>query len=100
MQHRRAASDTTAFLFKGGLADLLNEGSASDKTSPNMTPLMSHLNKSTGKLTGCSALTLLCFCFALDAIAHSFLSHDDVDRSPSKELSPQTPRKFSQVVKF
>ncbi len=49
MQHRRAASDTTAFLFKGGLADLLNEGPAGDHSSPSITPMLSHLNKSTGR---------------------------------------------------
>ncbi len=56
MQHRRAASDTTAFLFKGGLADLLNEGPASDSTSPSITPLLSHLNKSTGMFAVSPAL--------------------------------------------
>ena len=49
MQHRRAASDTTAFLFKGGLADLLNESPAGDHSSPSITPMLSHLNKSTGR---------------------------------------------------
>ena len=121
MQHRRAASDTTAFLFnRVAMSELLKDGPSSDHSSRSMTPLFSSLNKSAGELflriilaqfptfrmlphvcDHCMYLIyctcVLCFFCHVEAISHPFGSHHKLDQSPKKQVSPHTQQKASQV---